>query len=152
MVFKTQWCALHSLFVWKFPVSKAISVCELTSKYTVGVICFAVTCWSWGPKVSGESLSSKGSFLLLSCEMCFMSQDDFCKEWWLKKKRKAFKINLWKVWQKHGLGWGKEETVKQMDEGIIHLCTSGFWHLYIESKNGSETDWLVMAVVSDVVV
>ena len=80
MVFKTQWCALHSLFVWKFPVSKAISVCELTSKYTVGVICFAVTCWSWCPKVSGESLSSKGSFLLLSCEMCFMSQDDFCKE------------------------------------------------------------------------
>lgn len=37
--------------------------------------------------------------------------------------------------------WDEERRRQlNMDEGIIHLCTSGFWHLYIESKNGSERD------------
>lgn len=56
----------------------------------------------------------------------------------VKKKKKHLKSaseNCGKnmVWDEE-----RRRQLKQVDEGIIHLCTSGFWHLYTESKNGSE--------------
>ena len=61
----------------------------------------------------------------------------------VKKKKNRKEKHLKSASEKCGkiMVWDEERRRQlNMDEGIIHLCTSGFWHLYIESKNGSERD------------